>query len=520
MPRTFLIRTFGCQMNRHDAEALAGLLERAGLAPTEDESAADVILFETCSVRAHAEERVYSLLGRLKPLKRRRPELVIGVIGCMAEKDREGIFRRAPHVDFAVGPGRLDEIPDLVQSLLIPSPLEGEGKGEGFGPGAHPSPPPSPARGEGDKEESAPAPRTFDCAPLVLVGRKAAFDLPSSLSDRREHPWSAYLAISRGCSCRCAYCVVPSVRGELVSRLPEEILAEAEALVGAGATEIVLLGQNADAYGRDLAHHQDTKAPSGILAESPRPTAQTQENALCLGALVVKSPRPSLAGLVREVGKLESRGLRRLSFVTSHPRDISEELLRAMAETPVVAPYLHMPAQSGSDRVLAAMRRGYTAGRYREIVALARGLVPGAEIASDFIVGFPGETEEDYLATEQLVRELEFQQIFVFKYSPRPGTLAAERLADDVPAEVKKERNNRLLDVQRAISLRLNRALVGRSFEVLVEGASPRDERRLAGRTRTGRIAVFPRDERVRPGDYANVRIVSATALTLVGELA
>jgi tRNA-2-methylthio-N6-dimethylallyladenosine synthase len=177
-----------------------------------------------------------------------------------------------------------------------------------------------------------------------------------------------------------------------------------------------------------------------------------------------------------------------------------------------------MPAQSGSDRVLEAMRRGYTAERYREIVALARKTVPGVEIASDFIVGFPGETEEDYLATEALVRELEFQQIFVFKYSPRPGTFAAEQLADDVPAEAKKDRNNRLLAVQRAISLKLNRALVGRTLEVLVEGVSPRDERRLAGRTRTGRIAVFPRGEGVSPGDYLDVRIVSATALTLVGE--
>ncbi|HOX06288.1 MAG TPA: tRNA (N6-isopentenyl adenosine(37)-C2)-methylthiotransferase MiaB [Planctomycetota bacterium] len=456
MAKTFLIRTFGCQMNRHDAEALAGLLERAGLAPTEDEARADVILFETCSVRAHAEERVYSLLGRLKPLKRRRPETVIGVIGCMAEKDRGEILRRAPHVDFTAGPGRLDEVPALVAGLLASAPTR--------------RPPPYPDRS-------------------ILSGHRPDLELPSALADRSQHPWSAYIAISRGCSCRCAYCVVPSVRGDLVSRPQQEILDEAGALVDSGAGEIVLLGQNVDAYGADLGPEAGGR-------------------------------RADLAGLVREIGRLESRGLRRLSFVTSHPRDISEELLRAMAETPVVAPYLHMPAQSGSDRILKAMRRGYTAGRYREIAAMARRLVPGIEIASDFIVGFPGETDDDYLATERLVDELDFQQTFVFKYSPRPGTFAAGTLADDVPEEVKKERNNRLLAVQKGISLRSNRALIGSVLEVLVEGESPRDARRLAGRTRTGRIAVFPRDERIRPGDYVRVRIASATALTLIGELA
>jgi len=443
MPRRFLIRTFGCQMNRHDAEALAGLLERAGLVPTESESEADVILFETCSVRTHAEERVYSLLGRLKPVKRRRPSLLIGVIGCMAEKDREEIFRRAPHVDFAVGPGRLDEVPALIAGLA---------------PGA--------------------------CS--VLSGQKPSLELPSALADRREHPWSAYIAISRGCSNRCAYCVVPAVRGELVSRAPGEILAEARELVAAGAAELTLLGQDADAYGRDF----------------------------CGGT------GPHLADLVRSMGRLEAEGLRRLVFVTSHPRDISEDLLRAMAETPVACPYLHMPAQSGSDRILAAMRRGYTAERYRQIVAAARRIIPGAEIASDFIVGFPGETEEDFAATETLVRDMEFQQIYVFKYSPRPGTFAADQLADDVPTEVKKARNNRLLAVQRTISLRLNRAMVGKTVAVLVEGASQRDDRRLTGRTRTGRIVVFARDARTRSGQLVNVRVDSATALTLAGERA
>ncbi|MHC4915861.1 MAG: tRNA (N6-isopentenyl adenosine(37)-C2)-methylthiotransferase MiaB [Planctomycetota bacterium] len=442
MPRSFYIHTFGCQMNVHDAETLAGLLRAAGFAAAASDSEADVVLIETCSVREHAEDRVWSLLGRLAQRKEHYPRTVIGVIGCMAEKERERIFRRAPCVDLVAGPGNLDRVPGILENLSV---------------------------GAG----------------LVLSGHDRHMEFPSSAADRGAHPWSAYLAVSRGCSNACSYCIVPSVRGAEQSRPPTEIVDEARRLVDAGAVEITLLGQNVDAYGKDLG-----------------------------GA---GPDRPSLAGLIRELGGLEENGLRRLRFVTSHPRDMGEDLLRAMAEVPVVCPFLHVPAQSGSDRVLSAMRRGYDSARYREICAAARRVVPGVEIVSDFIVGFPGETGEDYAATERLVGEVRFQRIFGFRYSPRPGTHAAESLEDDVPLEVKKDRLNRLFAVQTEISRAQNEALVGRTLEVLVEGPSARDPQRLTGRTRTWRIATFP-DDGTPPGSLVDVKVTAATALSLAGD--
>jgi tRNA-2-methylthio-N6-dimethylallyladenosine synthase len=451
MARRFHIHVLGCQMNVHDAETLAGLLERSGLERAADERRADVVLIETCSVRQHAEEKVWSLLGRLAKRKEHRPDLVVGVVGCMAEKEAESIFKRAPCVDLVAGPGNLDSVPALL-------------------------------------EEGAPAEN------LLLTGHDRNMEFTSAGADRTSHPWSAYLAVSRGCSNACSYCIVPRVRGPEQSRPPEEIVDDARRLVEAGVIEVTLLGQNIDGYGRDLA-----TADCGV------------RNAEC-------GPRAaSLAALIREIGKLEDRGLRRLRFVTSHPRDITEDLLRAMADVPIVCPFLHMPAQSGSDRVLKAMRRGYDSARYREICRAARAIVPGVEIASDFIVGFPGETEEDYAATEALVRDMEFQRVFGFRYSPRPGTPAADDLADDVPLEVKKDRLNRLFAVQTGVSRGLNDALVGETVEVLTEGPSARDAARLTGRTRTWRIVTFP-DDGTPPGTLLPVRITSATALSLQGE--
>ncbi len=443
-PGSFYIHTFGCQMNVHDAETLAGLLADAGFSPADSDAEADVVLIETCSVREHAEDRVWSLLGRLAQRKEHYPRTVIGVIGCMAEKERERIFRRAPCVDLVAGPGHLDRIPAILADI-----------------------------------EAG--------ADLVLSGHDRPMDFPSSAADREAHPWSAYLAVSRGCSNACAYCIVPRVRGPEQSRPPREIVEEARRLIDAGALEITLLGQNVDAYGKDLGR--------------PAPD------------------RPSLAGLIREIGGLEERGLRRLRFVTSHPRDMGEELLRAMADVPVVCPFLHMPAQSGSDRVLAAMRRGYDSARYREICAAARRSVPGVEIASDFNVGFPGESEEDFAATLQLVRDAGFQRIFAFRYSPRPGTYAAENLRDDVPFEVKRDRLNRLFALQTEITRAGNQALVGRTLEVLVEGPSARNPQRLTGRTRTWRIVTLP-DDGTPAGTLIPVKVAGATALSLAAERA
>jgi tRNA-2-methylthio-N6-dimethylallyladenosine synthase len=450
MARKFFIHTFGCQMNVHDAETLSGLLERAGLTPCADDREADLVLIETCSVRQKAEDKVWSLLGRLGQRKEHYPNTVIAVVGCMAEKERGTIFKRAPHVDIVAGPRHLDEIPALVREDL-----------------------------PGDE--------------VLLAGHDRDMDFPSSAADRSAHPWSAYLAVSRGCSNACAYCVVPSVRGPEVSRPQAEIVSEVRELLAAGAIEVTLLGQNIDAYGKDLS-----------IADCGLRTADCGDRATSLG------------GMVREIGKLENEGLRRLRFVTSHPKDINEDLLQAMAETPVVCPFLHMPAQSGSDSVLKAMRRGYDSARYREIVAAAREIVPGVEIASDFIVGFPGETDADSEATLELVRDSRFQRIFAFRYSPRPGTYAAENLEDDIPFEVKRDRLNRLFAVQTEITRELNEALVGRAVEVLVEGPSARDAARLTGRTPTWRIVTFP-DDGTAPGSIVDVKVESATALSLAG---
>jgi tRNA-2-methylthio-N6-dimethylallyladenosine synthase len=295
----------------------------------------------------------------------------------------------------------------------------------------------------------------------------------------RPEPYRAFVSVMRGCDSFCSYCIVPYVRGRQVSRPPDEIEDEVRRLVDDGCVEITLLGQNVDAYS-----HGET----------------------------------DLAALLRRIGP--APGLRRLRFVTSHPAWVSDGLLHAMAETPSVCEHLHAPAQSGSDRVLAAMNRGYTAGRYREMIASARRIVPGIEVASDFIVGFPGETDEDFAATASLLRDGAFNQAFIFKYSPRDGTRAA-RLPDDVPLAVKRQRNEELLAIQDEVSTARHEAKVGTTVEVLVEGPSKRDASRLTGRTRGNDIVVFPGPDTdvPRPGELADVRVTGSTALTLVGDL-
>jgi len=429
------LETFGCQMNKLDSELILGRLlddgfELAGSAPS-----ADVILFNTCSVRRHAEEKVYSRLGALKPLKARRPDLIIGVIGCMAQREKETIFRRAPHVDLVCGTFEIAKLPTFLRRAA-------------------------------ERRQ-----------PELHVAEQAIAFGPRSVA-RRPVRHKAYVSIMRGCDRFCSYCVVPYVRGRERSRPIGDVAAECNALAADGVKEITLLGQNVDAYGKSL------------------------------------NDGSSLASLLRVIHPIE--GLERIRFVTSHPKDISTELLRTISELPRVCRHLHMPAQSGSDLILRAMRRGYTAARYREIVADARRLLPDVQIASDFIVGFPGETDADFDATARLVEEVQFQNCYIFKYSPRSGTRAAA-LDDDVPLAVKKERNQQLLKVQEVISARRHAAQIGSHVEVLVDGPSRRDRRRLAGRTRGNDIVIFdgPADW---AGDTVDVRITSCTPLTLFGE--
>ncbi len=431
------VRALGCQMNKLDGQLLLSQLAPLGYEPTECQEEADLLIFHTCSVRRHAEDRAYSLIGATRRLVRRRPEVVVAVVGCMAQREGEGLRRRARHVRLVVGTRMLGQFTRLLAEV----------------------------------ERTGGAVVAVDEGTLVWPRRLAGF---------RRSPFQAFVAIMRGCDNFCSYCIVPYVRGRAVSRAPQEIVGEVEALVADGVVEVTLLGQNVDAYGRDR-------------------------------------PREgwSLAGLLRRLQPVP--GLRRLRFVTSHPGDMTEELLRTVAELPPVCPYLHLPAQSGSDAVLGRMRRGYTRADYLRLTERARELIPELTLASDFIVGFPGETEEDFQQTVALVQEVRFRNSFIFKYSARPGTKAA-RLPDDVPLSVKQRRNQGLLAVQAEVSQAVNRGCVGRTLSVLVEGPSKRDPSRLTGRSPGDHIVCFR-----GPGDLVGrevgVRITDATTLTLFGEV-
>lgn len=435
-PLKLHVVTFGCQMNKLDSEVAAGQLLEAGYVATERSEEADVILINTCSVRQHAEDKVWSLLGTLRALKRRNPGLIIGVIGCMAQKEREHILQRMPHVDLVCGPMELDRLPELVAAA---------------------------------REHAGP---------LLAVGEGHVGRAPRVVR-RRPNRFQAFVAVMRGCDNFCSYCIVPYVRGREVSRPLNEIVEEVQQLVADGVKEVTLLGQNVNSYGRTL------------------------------------GDGTTLVTLLRRLDAV--KGLERLRFVTSHPKDATDELFHAMADLPSVCPHLHLPAQSGSNRVLRDMNRGYTREHYLDRIARLREIVPGVEVASDFIVGFPGETEAEFQDTLSLVEQAEFQNCFVFKYSPRAGTRAAE-LPDDVLWATKQERNRRLLAAQEAIMRRRNAAMVGRTVEVLVEGPSERDPTNLTGRTRANHIVAFPGDAGLA-GRTVPVTIVNATALTLLGRL-
>jgi tRNA-2-methylthio-N6-dimethylallyladenosine synthase len=430
-------RALGCQMNKLDSQLVLSQVTDLGYEPTDRQAEADLLIFHTCSVREHAEQRAMSLIGETATLVGRRPDTVVAVVGCMAQRLAGVLAERAPHVRLVVGTRMLAEFGRLLQEVLSDSATVV-------------------ATGEG---------------PVDRIHRAVRF---------RQSPFQAYVSIMRGCDNFCSYCVVPHVRGRAASRRPASVCREVEALVADGVREVTLLGQNVDAYGRDLDGEE------------------------------------GLAALLRRLHEIP--GLARLRFVTSHPRDMTDELLRTVADLPEVCPYLHVPAQSGSDAVLRRMRRGYTSARYLEVVEQARDRIPDVTLASDFIVGFPGETEEDFARSVALVRRCRFKNSFIFKYSPRPGTRAAH-LSDDVPMETKRRRNHELLAVQEEVSLQENRQLIGRRVEVLVEGPSKRDPRKLTGRDRGDRVVCFPGGEDL-VGREVTVRVTEVTALTLLGEFA
>lgn len=429
------IETFGCQTNLLDGEFARGEMDRIGYGPAAGPEEADLVVFNTCSVRAHAEDRVWSRLGALRERKRRDPSLLVAVLGCMAQREGEEILRRAPAVDLVVGTRRLADLARLVRE-------------------------------------------TEETGRRLVAVRTGDFAEPVRDVAYRAERHRGWVSIMRGCAHRCSFCVVPSARGPQTDRDEESILDEARRLADDGATEIFLLGQNINTWGATL------------------------------------PGRPTLAGLLRRVHEVP--GVRRIRFLTSNPMDLESGLLEAMGALPRVMPYLHFPAQHGSDAVLRRMGRGYTRARYLELAAEARATVPGIELATDLIVGFPGETGEEFAETLSLVAEARWTMAFVFQYSVRPGTRAAA-WPDDVPPEEKSRRHRAVLDAQEAVERRILGARVGTEVEVLVDGPSSRDPSRMAGRSAHHQRVVLPPGAG-SPGEFVRARVVSATARVLHGE--
>ena len=460
MNKRVYIQTVGCQMNVLDSEMVIADLKRNGYTVVDTPAAADCVLYNTCSVREHAEEKVYSALGKVKLHKKDNPDKIIGVMGCMAQKDQEIIFKRAPYVDLVVGPGQLHAIPQLLTNI---------GNGEGRQMAV------SLGRKDGNQATIARSHETFD---------------PLRDPTMRPTPFQAYLRIQIGCDKFCTYCVVPNTRGPEQGRSPEQILAEAQILADQGCLEITLLGQTVNSY---KFKHED-----GSVTD--------------------------MASLLEQLHEIE--GIKRIKFVTNYPKDMTERLLETIRDLPKVSEYLHVPAQSGSDEVLKRMKRGYTVADYIAMMERIERILPSAAISSDFIVGFCGETEEDFQKTIKLVERCRFKQCFIFQYSVRPGTKANERLEDDIPQEVKARRNNELLAVHDALAKEDNLKFVGKTVEVLVEGPSKRALRdddgsnllQMNGRTTCDRIVVFDGNRR-QAGQFLNITIDDASSHTLVGRV-
>ena len=429
MTRSYTIRTYGCQMNVHDSERMAGLLEVAGYQRAADADSADVVVFNTCAVRENADNKLYGNLGRLRPAKIAHPGLQIAVGGCLAQKDRSEIVRRAPWVDVVFGTHNVHALPVLLERA-----------------------------------------RHNASAQVEILESLEVF--PSTLPARRESAYAGWVSISVGCNNTCTFCIVPSLRGTERDRRPGDVLAEVSALATEGVLEVTLLGQNVNSYGVEF------------------------------------GDRGAFAKLLRACGAVP--GLERVRFTSPHPRDFTSDVIAAMAQTPNVCPQLHMPLQSGSDAVLRVMRRSYRSARYLAILDEVRGSIPDAAISTDIIVGFPGETDADFDATLDVVAQARFAQAFTFQYSPRPGTPAAT-LPDQVPKPVVQERYERLVTLQEEISWSSNRALEGRTVEVLVasgEGRKDAATHRMSGRARDGRLVHFaPGALAIRPGDVVEVAI-------------
>ncbi len=443
--RTYEVRTYGCQMNVHDSERLSGLLEEAGYTRAGGHAVADVVVFNTCAVRENADNRLYGNLGHLAPIKAKRAGMQIAVGGCLAQKDRSEITRRAPWVDVVFGTHNIGSLPTLLERA-----------------------------------------RVNDEAQVEILEALDVF--PSTLPTRRESAYAAWVAISVGCNNTCTFCIVPSLRGRENDRRPGDVLAEIRALVAEGVVEVTLLGQNVNSYGVEF------------------------------------GDRLAFGKLLRACGEID--GLERVRFTSPHPRDFTDDVITAMAQTPNVMPQLHMPLQSGSDAVLKAMKRSYRRSRYLGILERVRAAMPAAAITTDIIVGFPGETDADFEETLSLVQQARFSGAFTFQYSPRPGTPAAV-MDQQLPRVVVQERYERLVTVVNEITWSENQTFTGREVEVLVsegEGRKDAATARLSGRARDNRLVHFtPVDSSgapvdVRPGDMVNVRVTRAAPHHLISD--
>jgi tRNA-2-methylthio-N6-dimethylallyladenosine synthase len=430
--KTYHVTTFGCQMNEHDSERMKGMLESLGYREVPERAEADVILFNTCSIRESADSRFAGHLGEAKRLKSEDPEKVIGVGGCWAQSVKDDVFRQFPFVDVAFGPGQIPKLAEFLTSDSITA--QGFFEFEGFS---------------------------------------------GHLPMKREREFQAWVQISVGCNCKCSYCIVPSTRGREVSRDPHELLAEIERLAADGVREVTLLGQNVNSYGRDLS----------------------------------KEDRIRFSDLLRRIDAID--GVERVRYTSPHPKDMREDVIAAHAELPSLCEHIHLPLQSGSSTILKAMRRTYNRERYMDRVAMIREHVPDCSITTDIIVGFPGETDEDFEQTMEVVEEVRYDGAFTFIYSPRRGTEAAT-LETQVPHEVKRERMERLVDTVQRLQRERAQRFVGRTMEVLVEGPSRTDPSRLRGRTRHNKTVNFT--GLAQPGELAQVEITGATSTTLAGE--
>lgn len=438
--RTYEVRTYGCQMNVHDSERLSGLLEDAGYVRVEQGTTPDVVVFNTCAVRENADNRLYGNLSHLVPIKAEHPDMQIAVGGCLAQKDRGDILSKAPWVDVVFGTHNIGSLPTLLERARI------------------------------ERE-----------AQVEIIEALEVF--PSTLPTKRDSAYSAWVSISVGCNNTCTFCIVPSLRGTERDRRPGDILAEIEALVVDGVSEVTLLGQNVNAYGVEFGE------------------------------------RGAFAELLRTCGRIE--GLERVRFTSPHPRDFTDDVIAAMAETDNVMPHLHMPLQSGSDRILQSMRRSYRRDRYLGIIERVRAALPDAAITTDIIVGFPGETEEDFEQTLDVVAQARFASAFTFQYSKRPGTPAA-LMEDQIPKSVVQERYERLVALVNDIAWDENKKLVGTTVEVLVaqgEGRKDATTERLSGRARDNRLVhLGVSDDMPRPGDVVRAEVTYAAPHHLVAD--